>query len=823
MATLTAQTPAARKAPASQQTTLAGLVTRASGLAKEGLPDMVRRMVSVLLDLTNAGADPRETMRRVKSGNLLKDNSYAFCHLAEEAFEKTLHKALDGLNPSAKPAAMTELSLVPLDEIDEQLALGAVSRPFDIQYADKLATLGVRLGLLLGRDLVRAAHNPFRPEVFLAALRSAWCEFEPDPESHSMIAPLLRPEIMIDLAPVYDALIAALVPPRGRKELDARFSKTDDRAARKAERARREAQLRRMFDGGAMDADLDIPMIPNLPQGSGGWRPSAANGFAVAAPVVMHGAQQGAGMAVPAAGFDPATHSGVHAGAAGAQAAGTPPGQVPADKTLLDLLARLGASPAGASGAAGAAAGAMADGGAGMGMPAAQGGAPFAMPVAPAWPPAGAAPGAMFQVALEGAGQPGAIPHAVFYLPQLRQSVPRGSLPRADETTLDLLARVFETVLLDDAIPHETRELIAFLQVPVLKAALRDRSFFYEEAHPARRMLDLLSQTGWERPAGADDPVYRAMRSSVERVHGQEQPEFAAALAELEASIAARDSAEQAAIAGPIEQATRHEKRVVAERSAQRLVAQRLAGEEVVELISGFLEQRWTPVLSLAYSVEESRPGAVDNATRTMDDLIWSVKPKATQEQRQALIKRLPALLGALNKWLDATRWQDGERLQFFAGLAECHAAIVRAPIELSPERQLELAVEAAQQDAMRRVAQEQALEEEAAAADAGAEVLGSLERGARFEFRLEAREGQEGGLRRVRLAWISPLRTLFIFSGAGRREAFSLSAERLANLLESGAMRALAPEGVVERVLSEAANEDGDADPMAVPLIPGL
>ena len=398
--------------------------------------------------------------------------------------------------------------------------------------------------------------------------------------------------------------------------------------------------------------------------------------------------------------------------------------------------------------------------------------------------------------------------HEVFYLPRLKQSLPRGSLSRGDETTLDLLSRIFETVLLDASIPQETRELIAFLQVPVLKAALRDRSFFFEDAHPARRMLDLLSSAGWERPANPDDPVYRAMQRGVDRLRREAQPEaFAAAVADLEAGIAERERLEEAAIAGPIAQATRQEKQAAAARSASKAVSLRLAGEQVVALVGSFLEQRWTPVLTLAYTIEDGRPGAVDNATRAMDDLIWSVKPKATQEQRKALIKRLPGLLTTLNKWLDATGWQDAERLQFFAALADCHANIVRAPIELSPERQLELAVEAAQQDALRRIAQEQAgaVEEQAPLDPASAAVAG-LERGMRVEF------SGALGVRKVRLAWVSPLRTLFIFSGARRQEAFSLPAERLLDAFRTGSIRVLAAEGVVGRVLTQAVGAVNDA-----------
>lgn len=786
MAAPSTQSAAARKHAAAQQATLAGLVDIAVRQCGAGLEDMVQRMVSSLLDLTVASPDPRVVMRRVKSGNLLKENGYAFIHLASEAITTALKHEVARLNPSgaAAPAAPLELSLVPLEQIDQQMALGSVSRPFDLQYSEQLATLGVRLGLLLGRELVRAAHNPFRPDVFLSAIHSAWAGFEPDPEAHVLIAPLLRPEVMFELGPLYDALIAELKSARSSKDEDTRFSKTDDRAARKAERARRDAalsqQLRHLFDG-AGDPAFAIPDIPNLPQGSGGWKPSAADGFGIAAPAPGGVADPQAGAAP--GGSAPGQQGGVAAVPGAGFAAGRHAGHAMQAMPLLDLLGRLGS---------------LTGAGVGPGAGAVHAGA---APDLPAFPD------------LASLGVPGqrtsfdaSTPHGAYYLPRLRQSLPQGALSRSDETTLDLLSRVFESVLLDDAVAPETRELISFLQVPVLKTALRDRSFFFEEQHPARRLLDLLSQAGWAQVAAdADDPVYRAMRSSVERVHGKEEPEFAAAVADLEAGLAARDRAEAAAIAEPIAQATRQERQAAAARSAQRAVALRLAGEQLTGAVSSFLERRWTSALALAYTIEDSRPGAIDNATRTMEDLIWSVKPKATQEQRKALIGRLPALLGSLNKWLDATRWQDAERLQFFAELADCHASIVRAPIELSPERQLELAVEAAQQDALRRVAQEQAqAEEEAAEAAApAADILAGLERGMRLEM------ADQHTVRKVRLAWVSPLRTLYIFSGAGRQEAFSLPAARLAELLQAGTIRIVAAEEVVGRILNEAVGAD--------------
>ena len=78
--------------------------------------------------------------------------------------------------------------------------------------------------------------------------------------------------------------------------------------------------------------------------------------------------------------------------------------------------------------------------------------------------------------------------------------------------------------------------------------------------------------------------------------------------------------------------------------------------------------------------------------------------------------------------------------------------------------------------------------------------VLASLARGMWLEFEQEGAEP-----RKVKLAWISPLRTLFIFSTRGREEAFTLSGEELARRFEANKVRIASTDGVVGRALSQA------------------
>ena len=799
----TASGPGPRPAPAQAQ--LDSLVELAIKHINEGLTDLCARLSAAFLEVDDPSLDAAAVYHRVRSGNLLKTQSYAWIHLASAAISANLRKEAQALRPQPAPSAAATsadaLSLVPMEEMDLSVTFATLSRPFEAGCAEALATLNVRLGFLLERDTLRVAQNPFRPDLVLLSLHQAWCEFAPDADAHALFAPLLRPSVAIDFAPLYEALNGALETTSGQA---LRIRKTDNAARAKAERASSKAALAkqlRQFLAGGDDFDGDLPLIPDLPampQGKGGWRPSGADGFhgepasspaSASAPLVagthdarQHGSAASAhsGHGAHAVHFTPApvgefgggpAHAPAAAGHGGHHGHLSSAGAAPATMSamhglqggqhgsLLELLARLPG-----------------------------------LPSAPAMAQSGTAEAASSQ--------------NVFYLPRLKQAMPAGALNRGDATTLDLLSRIFDTVYLDDSIPQPTRELIQYLQAPVLKAALLDKEFFYQEAHPARRMIDLMSRMGWEQ-RGPADPLFQAMQRGVEKVGSDPEANvavFAEAVAELENSLAAEEHSSAQSMAAPIAAALKQEKVSAATKSARTAVALRVGGGELATVVEAFLQRKWTSVLTIAYSVETEKPGAVGSATRTMDDLIWSVKPKITVEQRKQLIARLPSLLTTLNKWLDIIKWQDAERLQFFADLAECHASIVRAPIDLSPERQLEVALEAAQQDAVRRVEKEQALAAAEQAAAEQAELdpvqveIDGLERGMWLEF---ADAG--GAPRTVKLAWISPLRTLFIFSTAARKEAFSLSVDKLAAAWRDGRARVVRQDGMVAQALAQA------------------
>ncbi|NGZ84987.1 DUF1631 family protein [Duganella aceris] len=879
--------------------------------------DLATRLAGALIDATDG--DTRAIQARLRAGNQLRNRNFAFLHLATSMLEKALRREIAELSPAAKgqPGEGGPLSLVPFEEMDTRVALGGVSKPFEIRYADQLQTLNVRLAFLLDRDILRGSQNPFRPEVFLVALQQAWNEFDTEPESAPLLQPMVKPGMFIELGPMLDALNLALqskgVLPGsvdGYKGRKADAAKAAPSRARSNQAALAQ-QLRQFFAssevagsaageivdgiaGGIIqsaggDIDLSIPDLPMsaLTAGSS-WAPNGAQaapratgagGHASAHGASAHGVAGHAGAGAAAASgvaFGPGAGSG---DAGGPLPAGTVMMAVPAGAVMVAMPGGTGL-PAGAAGGDGGVGGVGVAGGfvpaAGLPAGAVQGaGGVWLQGPAQGFQPgaltnedaqrlvqiggkqpllaylaqlqkavpydsigglgvmAGAASGKA-AAAGPGPAPAGESPESakVFYLPNLKQSMPQGSLSRNDESTIDLLSAVFDTVFRDQNISQEIRDLIRFLQIPVLKAALVDKNFFFQDAHPARRLIDLLSRMGWEQRKGPDDPLFQAMQRSVDRVgrdYDHELSVFTEAVNELEASIQAEERAAATAIAAPIAAALKQEKMAESGKLAKNSVALRIGTGEVIAVVEAFLEQRWVSVLTVAYSIEDDKPGAVNNATRTMDELIWSVRPKLNGDERKQLIARLPGLLSQLNKWLDVIKWQDADRLQFFAELAECHASIVRAPIEMSPERQLEISMQVAQRAAERRLQlQAKADAEEKAAAealvhrpapdaedeDAAVEVDG-LARGMWLEFMQDG-----GGSRKVKLAWISPLRTLYIFSTAARQEAFSMSGEQLAQRFRERTAQVVRSDGVVAVALSQAlaraADNDASIDPPA-------
>jgi hypothetical protein len=253
-----------------------------------------------------------------------------------------------------------------------------------------------------------------------------------------------------------------------------------------------------------------------------------------------------------------------------------------------------------------------------------------------------------------------------------------GVINQIDDETIDVISMIFDYILDDKTLPDFIKALIGRLQIPVLKVAIVDRGFFTDKLHPARLLLNELAYAGvgWtEESEAAKDRLYEKMGATVRRILDEFDNDveiFANLLDDFRAfldeekrnfALAREQIGIQVQENGQLERI----KLRIAEEIAARLV-DRAVPEEVRE----FLATSWRQLLTAVHQEEGEDSPARVRALQVMEDLIWSVEPKTTAEQRRRLGVLLPILLEELREGqLRIGRGED--EIRSFAAVLERH------------------------------------------------------------------------------------------------------------------------------------------------------
>ena len=192
-------------------------------------------------------------------------------------------------------------------------------------------------------------------------------------------------------------------------------------------------------------------------------------------------------------------------------------------------------------------------------------------------------------------------------LAQLRQVAP-GSTPPAlaeqDADTIDLVGMLFDHIMKDVKPNSPAANLLANLQVPLVRVALRDKGFFTRQQHPARQMLNAIAETGayWMGDDEADRNLVQKMQMLVERVTSEFDGDltlFDALLGDLSGHMHTVVRKAEVAERRHVDAARGKEKLEVSRLKAAESVDALLAGKRVPKFLNTLLGQAWTDVLAL--------------------------------------------------------------------------------------------------------------------------------------------------------------------------------------------------------------------------------
>ncbi len=775
---------------------LRAMAAQCSDFASAYCDDMLKQLRKHLFDLADKADSSARAAHWMSAYNLLERQKEAFKRAHFAALRDVLQDAIDApLRTRLSDAASASggslnfspdasLSLLDFSEMDRKVLLDRVSRPLNQQFDESLAPLTARCGIVFSIEEPEIGNNPFRPENFVRALMLGWDNARLDEHATDDLVLSITPQSFYPLNELYTQLNEIMIRAGVAPKLKLRIKKARDT--------------------GVEDFAPSTRSGGPLPSGSGGG-----------------GMGGGGGTASDSAGE---SRSGMNASPAARALAGDYPDSGDtairntwdtgafspsilrighSAKQFLGKLSELLRRPV---------FGTRAD--SDHLLEPSLGGLPMDAPRADeAF--LGFLNGLQAQAIepdhfpkLETDTEVGAaVEEQKNVLRSMSEAEEVKRAPELDRGTVDALAEVFDYVFRDEAIPSPLKVLIGRLQIPVLKAAMIDREFFFRPDHPARKLVDSLARASiaWTPDKGVADPLYGKIEGTVTRVLTEFEEDlnlFAQLLEDFEHFLFENEQQVAARIEPQTTDAVSTEQLELAMRMADEFVHTRVGAKDITPLLAPFLTTQWREVLGHAWLNRESEPDIWDRVVETMDQLIWTTQAKVTVQDRRQLVSILPTMVRNLNGALDQIGWNGQERSEFTRDLIETHTRLVRAGAATGQDTvQKESHAQAADQAI-------ELLDRRRAGSVSNAEdefdrVARQLSRGSWFELYT----GQ-GDARRYRLTWVSPMRTRLLFTNREGYEAFVKNEAEVAQMFRSARLQAIDSGPIIGRALDEMMKE---------------
>lgn len=183
---------------------------------------------------------------------------------------------------------------------------------------------------------------------------------------------------------------------------------------------------------------------------------------------------------------------------------------------------------------------------------------------------------------------------------------PRTCLSTDQDDTVELIARLFDQLGRQLQDEGDAKALLSGLQLPLLRAAVSDQQFFDRREHPARQLLDKMTQAmhDWlDDEVGGE--VAHDLRPTFEKVveRANQEPQrtsiYTTLLVEIEQHVAQWRSNATVAERRHVEAVQDHDRLEQARHRVAKLLEERLAHVPSDHPLRTLLDHTWSDVLSL--------------------------------------------------------------------------------------------------------------------------------------------------------------------------------------------------------------------------------
>jgi len=388
----------------------------------------------------------------------------------------------------------------------------------------------------------------------------------------------------------------------------------------------------------------------------------------------------------------------------------------------------------------------------------------------------------------------------------VREQLTQSATAVSQVLSLEVVSLMVENLVKDTRLLPSVRKVIERLEPALLRLVIIDPRFFIDKAHPARLLLNEISQRGLAF-ASESDPDFDIFLLSLQRhasplavLNIDSAQPFEAALQQLHKEW---DNPEKrASMSSHIQSAAAvlgyaEERNLLASRMTDSLMA--IPGMRKVPAgVMDFLCGPWAQVMAEAQLKAASGADDPGGYKLLFNELLWSAQPDLTRKDVGRLTKLVPRLLSGLRAGLALIGYPSTKTSVFFDVLMKLHHQAFRPPAKDEPGNE-ESGLEAGllgNQDHWVAPAEAKASgfmvfpDEEAVEVPKATPVelppqvsAVSLKLGAWIELQVS------GVWQRVQLSWISPQGTMFLFTSV-RGKTQSMTQRFFERMMAEGKLR---------------------------------
>ncbi|KAF1694299.1 DUF1631 domain-containing protein [Pseudoxanthomonas koreensis] len=355
---------------------------------------------------------------------------------------------------------------------------------------------------------------------------------------------------------------------------------------------------------------------------------------------------------------------------------------------------------------------------------------------------------------------------------------PEAGLSQEHSDTFDLLGMLYHEIGREVHVDAPAQDLLERLQVPVVRAAVQDRSFFVRDQHPARELLNSVAESGatWLSDDDGDPQLVLRLEQAVDRVVEEYQGDegvFERANREVQEHYRAQAHKAEVSERRQVEAARGRDRLETAKRNAVASIAARLGERKPPQFVQALLNQAWADVLTLTalrHGEESEEWRQREEATSRIIDITCVADAPPD-----------PELAGQIDAALRQVGYHEDEASAIARRLSRSDDDENTSRTELTAK--LKARARLGEGDGATKKVKPPPRN---AAEQACYEHLRTLPFGTWFEFV----HNQQGDARRQRLSWYSPVTDNALFVNTRGHKVGEQSMDSLARLMAQGQAR---------------------------------